>query len=1339
MMYFWGKYGKGVFNEMLISIKQSLDKLQEAGMVQGTIEKTADDFNVQVFNKGTNQYEPIDDYLEDMDELIKNEQLNQFLDNHKPQPYPFKINYDEDQRSFDIQSFIEVRGKSDFSMMDSMAQIPAITAKADVAAGLEDHGVGYGLYNFTTKMLGANKKPILGAELYLKDNPVNLEYSHLVVIAKNLDGYRDLSKLISLAASRLTVADDKNPKARPYNYLADFDTVNCDNLICLHGYFNSVINTALLNHDNDIAADYLKKLKTIFGSDDTYLEIEFHDDDNELDVNDALFDLAEKTDTKLIYTNDYHMIGRNDLDSLEVLQAIGMKQQVGHNNWHLTGTNWHFHTNQEVEELIQHRPDLIELTDNTIEIFNKCEWYSLYVKENYMPEFKLPQGFKTQNEYFEFLAHKGLSVRLNGDIPEKYSKQLEHEINIIEQMGFAGYFLIVADFINYAKRNYKAYDEETGNRWRDFIKRKGFDEAPIAIGPARGSAAGSLVAYSMYITEVDPMPYDLLFERFLNPERVSMPDIDTDIPDNKRAEIIEYVQDYYNGPECDPMDSKVAGIAVFGTMKIKGGIKAVVRGLYQNPRYGAYLASAVPDTVETKEDLNELINDNYLPDGVPGSKQTFDVAKILTYVRDLLGCATNLSQHAAGYVIAPSAVINYLPTTFALSNKTGKMEMLTSYTGVEANGLLKMDFLGLKAMTIINDAINDINNQEKTDVKFEDILRKAPYDNNLYIALKNGHTGDVFQLASQGMTDVIEKCLADVDDSPESIKRAQDGVYFDRLIAGIAMYRPGPKQFIPQFVENALHPDKIKYSVPEMKDVLDSSFGLLIYQESIMALLRQIAGFTLGGADVARRIMGHKKPEELPALKNMYLNGNGKKPGEDGYIPGGLALGHSEDELNDLWDDIEKFASYGFNKSHATGYAHISIVMTYLAYYYPSYFGVSNLNHAADTDEIMDFIRIYKKRGIKVLPPSVNKSADQFTAYEHQILFGLTGIKSVATKADAIFNERQVNGQFTSLYQFLARMGRNQRQKSLNKSSLEGLIYAGALDDFKGSRKSKINAVKTMAELLSLLKKEPHLIFDDATEDYFNKFLNLQNDEFDLEKKLRYEHNYTGFYISGHPADIFRQTFNMINGMNITDLKQLPENQEFKVMGVVTNIHKHITKTNETMAFVTIEDELDSIDIIVFPDVYRNFGRFFKEGNCLFIEGYTDKIGDHGMPYIVTSVSSATEKIPARSIDWYQLDLPKLDKKYSAMLDKLFKISHLNDIGENVPLKIFVKEIKQKDGGTTSRLYSTRNGVPMEISFDADTIGKFQQIFGRRNIRTIFKLDVDEKSSTKPATIEGVD
>lgn len=980
-----------------------------------------------------------------------------------------------------IIRFVELRGKSEYSMGHSIAKVSDIVKNAEYSLALTDPEVGFGIYSFNQGMISAGKKPINGTELSFSTKSSTM---NLVLLAKNHNAYKTLCRILTTISSLR-----QNGKTVNLKFLEDFE-----------------LSDFILISDADSNNTLFKNLlKLNIKKDDLYLTTELQDDLSD-ERNRRVELLAKKNDIKVVLTNDYRQIKSEDSEGFRVIQSLKQKKVVTSAKL-VSGENHYIHASDEVENW----GVPVEWLDNTIEILNKIEIYDLSVKDNFNPIFNIPKGFNNEKEYFWHLAKVGLKRRFGEEeVPTEYWDRLDYELGIIDSMGFNGYFLIVADFINYGKRNYASYDDETVARWKDFIKRSGYSENPINFGPGRGSAAGSLVAYATAITDVDPLKYGLLFERFLNPERVSMPDIDTDIPDMHRKEIIEYTRDFYN-VSTDITESRVAGISAFGTYQLKALLKAIPRAYYQSQTaisLGEKLAGLVRD--EKGFSIKEFCE---LPEVIALSEEDKRVARILEVAPLLSGMVSNLTQHAAGYVIAPEAVTEYLPTVFV------EGEQLTAYTDVESCGLLKMDFLGLKAVTIIQSTLDKIQEKTGETLTVTEILETATTDLDVFKTIASGGTKNLFQLSSSGMTDVVVKCLADIDE-PGSEERARSGDYFGRVVAAISMYRPGPLAFIPQFIENALHPEKIEYVVPEMADILSTSYGLMIYQESIMSLLQVVGGFTLGGADLARRAIGKKKFEVLQSLKQTFIYGDEKT----GVLGGIKKTGRSEKELEDLWSDVEAFASYGFNKSHAAAYSMVTIIEAWLFTKYPEYFASADLNKVGgnqkttEREALHEMIEFYKDRGLDIRPVDINISEDEFVANNGAVYFGLNKISNVASAAERISKERKDRGEFKNLYDFLSRMQRNS-EKGVNKSVLKSLIVSGGFDSFPGTRKDKLDKLEELSNLGKLLKSNDDLIFDKYGEKYFDIWMDYQNEELDFQTLLAEEKRVTSFYISGHPTE----------------------------------------------------------------------------------------------------------------------------------------------------------------------------------------------------------------------------
>ena len=1200
----------------------------------------------------------------------------------------------------EIIEFIELRGKSDYSIKDSVAKVKEIISKSEVGAGLNDHGVAFGLYDFNQGMISQGKKAINGAEIYIEE--AKDQYYHLVIIAKNKDGYKTLSRILTQSASNQNNQEEKTDLTRPFLKLEELISYPSENLIVLSAYEDGRLDLGTSESN-----DKLEKIINWIGFDDFYLEVQDQSEISE-QLNYRVESLAKQKNLKLVATNDYHYLNPEDREAMEVIQAIGLKKEKD-KSWFLTGENRFFHTSEDGKRL--NLP--IEAIHNTIEIFNKVESYNLEVKENFNPRFEIPKEFKSEKEYFVTLTQKGLERRLPNGIPIQYQERLDYELSIIDQMGFNGYFLIVADFINYGKRNYSFYDDETVTRWKRFLSKSGYSPNPINFGPARGSCAGSLVAYALAITEIDPMKYGLLFERFLNPERVSMPDIDTDIPDKHRKEVIDYVKDFYNVDE-QITESRVAGIAVFGTYKLKALLRALPSA-FADKRSAIKLSEQLLDLVVGEPTLTEYLEQ---PEVQSLRESSLVVDKVLSIAPKLLDLVSNLSQHAAGYVIAPEAVTDFLPTYFV------KGEQLTAYTHVEDNGLLKMDFLGLTACSVIQTALDSIREQTGKELTVSSILETATTDLNVFKTLASGGTKNLFQLGSDGMSNVITRCLADVFEEGAE-EKAKTGDLFSRIIAGISIYRPGPMAFIDEFIDNALHPEKIKYVVPEMADLLRTSYGLLIYQESIMNLLQTVGGFTLGGADLARRAIGKKKFEELKALKKTFIFGDGDQ------IPGGVAkTGRTEKELEELWNDVEAFASYGFNKSHAAGYSLIAITEAWLFTYYPDFFAASDLNYVGgsqkikERDNLAQMIAFYKKQNVKIMGVDVNVSGDSFIPNNGSVYFGLNKVSMVASAAPSIAHERKQNGQFTSLYNFLSRMQRNLddiNTDGINKSQIRSLILSGGFDSFGYTRKSLLMKLEELSGLAKSLKANESIVFDKISEKAFDAWISDDGEEMDFQELLSEEKRVTTFYTSGHPTDPFKAESKSVDGfIKIEDFNKA-ENDEFYLLGVISNFRKITTKKGDPMAFVTLEDDSDTTELVMFPETFRSYGRYLEKG--LVVNIMVDlSFNNNRKTAKITSVKRADELSLKMEVDHLQVLLPNNKEKAFQTLNKIMELSFdpINKGAERVQLSYIFNG---------KEFFGIKNRSDLMIPFSLTFLNGLKDIVSKESVNLVWRGRMNRKDS----------
>ena len=1185
--------------------------------------------------------------------------------------------------------FVELRGKSEYSMGHSIAKISDIVKNAEYSLVLTDPEVGFGIYSFNQGMISGGKKPINGTELSFSTKTSTM---NLVLLAKNHNAYKVLCRILTTISSLR-----QKGKSVSLKVLEDFD-----------------LSDFVFISDADSNNTLFKNLlKLNINKEDLYLTTELQDDLSD-ERNRRVELLAKKNDIKVVLTNDYRQIKSEDSEGFRVIQSLKQKKVVTSAKL-VSGDNHYIHTSDEVEKW----GVPVEWLDNTIEILNKIEVYDLSVKDNFNPIFNIPKGFNSEKEYFWHLAKVGLQRRFGDkEVPKEYWDRLDYELGIIDSMGFNGYFLIVADFINYGKRNYASYDDETVARWKDFIKRSGYSENPINFGPGRGSAAGSLVAYATAITDVDPLKYGLLFERFLNPERVSMPDIDTDIPDMHRKEIIEYTRDFYN-VSADVTESRVAGISAFGTYQLKALLKAIPRAYYQSKTaisLGEKLAGLVRD--EKGFGIKEFCE---LPEVIALSEEDKRVARILDVAPLLSGMVSNLTQHAAGYVIAPEAVTEYLPTVFV------EGEQLTAYTDVESCGLLKMDFLGLKAVTIIQSTLDKIQEKTGKTLTVTEILETATTDLDVFKTIASGGTKNLFQLSSPGMTDVVVKCLADIDE-PGSEERAKSGDYFGRVVAAISMYRPGPLAFIPQFIENALHPEKIEYVVPEMADILSTSYGLMIYQESIMSLLQVVGGFTLGGADLARRAIGKKKFEVLQSLKQTFIYGDEKT----GVLGGIKKTGRSAEELEDLWSDVEAFASYGFNKSHAAAYSMVTIIEAWLFTNYPEYFASADLNKVggnqktSEREALHEMIEFYKSRGLDIRPVDINISEDEFVADNGAVYFGLNKVSNVASAAERISNERKTSGEFKNLYDFLSRMQRNY-EKGVNKSVLKSLIVSGGFDNFAGTRKDKLEKLEDLSNLGKILKANESIIFDKYGESYFDTWMDYKNEEMDIQTLLAEEKRVTSFYISGHPTEKYLSVAQKESDYQpIGNLDGLSSGTSVYLLGIVNSVRQITTKTGQLMAFVSIEDTSGHCDLVVFADSYKMFGRYLEVGEVLNVFA-TKQVNARGTSYIVNSIKRAGDIKIFTTTDHIQI---KLSKDNDVAQKELVKI--LNEA--NNPLHEYSPFIKMSYVFGGKELFRTKAKQSLEIPFDLTMVNYIKNILGASGIKIIWKSDYEKE--LKNVTLE---
>ena len=1003
------------------------------------------------------------------------------------------------------------------------------------SVALTDHGVMYGAIEFYKKAKSKGIKPIIGCEVYtafekLSDKRPNIDSkrNHLILLAKNEQGYKNLIKLVTIA----------HLEGFYYKPRIDEEILEkyAEGLIGTSACLAGKIPRLLLANRLDEAEATARKYEKFFGKGNFYLELQHHENiPEQQSVNKKLVELSKKTGIDLIATNDIHYLRKDDAEAQDVLMLINTGADANDPE-RLTMTHDDF-SMKSPEQMAEEFKDYPEAIANTQKIVDACN-LQIELGKTKLPKFPLPEG-KTAEQFLEELCYAGLKSKY-GEAPEqKVIDRLKYEISVIEKTGFAGYFLIVQDFVNWAKQN------------------------RIVVGPGRGSAGGSIVAYLSGITNVDPLKHNLLFERFLNPERISMPDIDLDFADRRRDEVIKYVGDKYG-------HDHVAQIITFGTMAARAVLRDVGRALQYTYSYCDQLAKMVPigmDLAETLEKVDEFKN-MYEID--PMAKRLIDLGKKLE------GVARHASTHACGVVISADPLTDSVPLQRPKDVEDG---VITQFEGhsIEDLGLLKMDFLGLKNLTIIEDTLARIYVlHDKLSID----LDKIPYDDaKTYKLLQDALTTSVFQLESDGMKRYLKELHPTV---------------FEDIIAMIALYRPGPMQFIPDYIERKLGKQKIEYLHPKLEPILRDTYGICIYQEELMKIAQEVCGFTLGEADILRKAVGKKIKELLDAQETKFVNG-------------AIKNGASKKIANELWRWILPFASYGFNKSHSAGYAIIAYQTAYLKAHYPVEFMASVLtSERADVERISFLIDECKKMNVEVLAPNINESLKNFTVVEgkNQIRFGLLAIKNVGINiVDAVVEERRINGNFKSIGDFIYRV----KSKDLNKKSMEALIKAGAFDEF-AERNQLLTNLERMLEIARENNKNNHT-------NQMGLFANtkISNNDIKLDfatpasnfEKLGWEKELLGLYVSSHPLNDFKKLFEK-RTTPIIKIDGGFVDKKLVVGGLVSSVKKIITKNGKPMLFMKLEDLTGKTEVVVFPNLLERNPVALQENKIIFVAGRVD-------------------------------------------------------------------------------------------------------------------------------------
>lgn len=1072
--------------------------------------------------------------------------------------------------------YIPLHLHTEYSLLDGAIKINDLIAKAKeynlAALAITDHGSLFGAIEFYKKVSRAGLKPIIGCEVYIapksrfdkggKGDAAETSY-HLILLCKDMDGYRNLSRLISKAYLEGFYYKPRIDK----DILAQYSGGLIGLSSCLKGEIPRHLSAGRIDKARESALEY----KKILGADSFYLEIQPNELPEQEEVNKLLIELSRDLHIPLVATNDCHYLNSEDAKAHEVLLCIQTGKTMNDaDRMRFSKDTFYFKSPEEMKNAFKDVPEAVE---NTKRIAEKCN-LEFRFNEFKLPKFAVPEG-EQLTAYLEKLAEDGLEKKLRGSIPDTYAARLKSELAMIEKMGFSSYFLIVCDFINYAKsRN-------------------------IPVGPGRGSAAGSLVAYGLDITDIDPIKYGLLFERFLNPERVSMPDIDVDFCMDRRGEVIDYVSNRYG-------KDHVAQIITFGTMQARAAIRDVGRAL--NIPYSEVdkVAKLVPPvakiTLNTALQMESKLREMY--DTRPEIKELLDIAQKLE------GLSRHASTHAAGIVISPEPLTDFLPLF-----KSPNEDAVTTQFDMDAIkdlGLLKFDFLGLKTLTIIDKAEKIINraNQPEDPINppsagsFQPFsIKDIPLDDKAtFELLTAAKTAGIFQLESSGMRDLLTKLKPDV---------------FEDLIALVALYRPGPlgSGMVDEFIQGKKDSSSsggekkagsmAKLNIPALNDILKETHGIILYQEQVMEIAHKLAHFSLAQADILRKAMGGKNPEEMEKMKNIFIEGL-------------KANKVSEKKAETLYSLILQFAQYGFNKSHSAAYALIAYQTAYLKAHYPVEFMAASLSADMDnTAKVVTFIGECKDMGIEILPPDINESIREFKVIGNSIRFGLEAVKGVGSSAiDAVIEAR--NGtKFDSFFDFCTRVD----SRRVNKKVSESLIKAGAMDSF-GNRAQLMFNLASVADAALRFQREKN----SGQESMFAVQQSAPPamtavEEWDEDRRLMMEKEALGFYITGHPLNKYRDKFAKLSIIPTHELQELDEKRDVSIGGLVRDLKQMPTKNKDLMAYLTIEDLFGTIEVIVFPDTYRDFQSIIAQNIPLIISGYTDKT-DKGLKVIARKIFS---------------------------------------------------------------------------------------------------------------------
>ena len=1150
-------------------------------------------------------------------------------------------------------NFTHLHVHTEYSLLDGSNKIKEYVARVKKlgmdSAAITDHGVMYGVIDFYKEAKAQGIKPILGCEVYVAPgsrfdkeagNNEN-RYYHLVLLAENNEGYQNLMKIVSIG-----FIDGFYYKPR-----VDIETLKTyhEGIIALSACLAGEIPRYIMRGMYEEACKSALRYQNIFGKDNFFLELQDHGMPEQKQVNQSLLRMSREMGIELVATNDVHYTYAEDVKPHDILLCLQTGKRLSdEDRMRYEGGQYFVKSPEEMATLFPYAPEALE---NTYKIAQRCN-VEIEFGVTKLPKYDVPEGY-TSWEYLNKLCWDGFAERYPDDTG-KLKDQLTYELSIIQKMGYVDYFLIVWDFIKYSR------------------------DHGIAVGPGRGSAAGSLVSYTLGITNIDPAKYQLLFERFLNPERVSMPDIDVDFCFERRQEVIDYVVRKYG-------KDRVAQIVTFGTLAARGVLRDVGRVMDMPYAFVDSIAKMVPQ--ELNITLDRALKTN------PEFKTLYDtneqVKELVDMSMRLEGLPRHTSMHAAGVVISQKAVDEYVPLSRA---QDGSLTTQFTMTTLEELGLLKMDFLGLRTLTVIQNAVRMAEQGHgcKIDVDHIDYNDKAVLD-----SLGTGKTDGVFQLESTGMKNFMKEL------KPQSL---------EDIIAGISLYRPGPMDFIPQYIRGKNHPETITYDCPELESILEPTYGCIVYQEQVMQIVQKLAGYTLGRADLVRRAMSKKKAAVMQQERQNFVYGN-----EAEGVPGCISRGIPENVANKIYDDMIDFAKYAFNKSHAAAYAVVAYQTAWLKYYYPVEFMAALMTSVIDNStKVSEYILTCRQMSIGILAPDVNESESAFSVSGGAIRYGLNAIKSIGRPViESIIAERKAGGPYVDLSDFIHRLP----GKDVNKRVVENLIKSGAFDSFPANRRQMMLIYGQIMDEAAQKKKTELAgqmsLFDFAAEEDKEAFkvkipVVAEYSKGDL---LAFEKEVLGFYISGHPLEEYEEQWKRGISHVTTDflppeegeLPKVHDGERATVGGMITSKTMKATKTNKMMAFITIEDLVGTVEVIVFPRDYEKIGKMLNVDDKVFISGRISAEEDRASKMILESIRPFSE--PKKEL-WIQFtDVEEFKRREPELL------STIMDSEGSDSVIIYVKKEKMK-----TVLPASRN-----IKITDELLERLYQTFGEKNVKAVEK------------------